>query len=78
MHPIQSEMFAKVLVEDRHREAARLRSIRSIRRPGMASWRSRVGALLVRAGFALQGASRARRDMTRAQVDRPQVAADLC
>ncbi len=78
MHPIQSEMLAKVVLEDRHREAARLRSIRSIRRPAVPTWRSRVGVLLVRTGVALQGASRARRDMARGQVDCPQVAADPC
>lgn len=76
MHPIQTEMLAKVVLEDRHREAARLRSTRSIRRRAVPRWRSRVGDLLVRAGLALQGASRARRGMARGQVECPQLAAD--
>lgn len=81
MHPIQSEMFAKVLLEDRHRQAVRLRSIRSIRsirRTAVPTWRSRFGGRLVRTGLALQGASRARRGIARGQADCPQLAADPC
>jgi len=76
MHPIQTEMLARLIIEDRQREAARLRSVRPIRRRTVPSWRSRVGGMLVRTGLALQGASRARRGTARGQVECPPLAAD--
>ncbi|MGH9086313.1 MAG: hypothetical protein ACRDYW_12755 [Acidimicrobiales bacterium] len=78
MHPIQTEMLVKLVLEDRQREAARHRSVRSIRRRAVPTWRSRLGGLLENTGLALQGASRARRGTDRGQVDCPQLAPDPC
>lgn len=78
MYPSQTEMLAKLVIDDRHREAARLRTARSIRRRSTPTTRSRIGGLLVATGLALQGVSRAQRGMVRRQVDYPQLATDPC
>lgn len=51
MHPIISEMHARMVMEERHREAACRRRARLVRSP---SWRVRLGDLLVRMGRSLQ------------------------
>lgn len=76
MHPIQTEMLARLAIEDRQRDAARLRAIRPIRPRAVPTWRSRIGALLVRTGLALQGGARARHAVVRDQIECPQLAAD--
>jgi hypothetical protein len=76
MHPIQTEMLARLIIEDRQREAARLRAGRAIHRRVVPTWRSRIGGLLVRTGLALQRASRAQRATASDQIECPQLAAD--
>lgn len=58
MHPIISEQHARMVMEERHREAALRRRARHVRRPSL---RVRAGGLLIAAGQLLQRASRSDR-----------------
>ncbi len=53
MHPEHSAMTSRLIMEERHREAAAWRRTTAARQPAPLAWRSRVGALLVRVGTRL-------------------------
>lgn len=52
MHPEHTAMMSRLVMEEREREAASWRQS-ALARPASASWRARLGTLLVRTGASL-------------------------